>query len=63
MATTATIRSEKFLNIYKTHFTPNITLLPCPNLAYLIEQNKFSDVDNYLENILKNYKKIEVVVL
>jgi glutamate racemase len=53
MATPATINSEKFLHFYYTHYTPNIKLLSCPNLASLIENGKQNEIDIYLKNILK----------
>lgn len=63
MATPATINSEKFLHFYYTYYNPNISLLPCPNLANLIENNKENEIDEYLQNILKDYKNTDTVVL
>jgi glutamate racemase len=63
MATPATINSEKFLHFYYTYYTPNIKLLSCPNLAYLIENNKQEEIDIYLRDILQNYTKTDVIVL
>ncbi|MDR1987404.1 MAG: hypothetical protein LBQ24_01180 [Candidatus Peribacteria bacterium] len=63
MATPATIESEKFLHFYYTYFDSSISLLPCPNLASLIENNKQNEIDEYLKNILKNYEKIDTIVL
>jgi glutamate racemase len=62
MATPATINSEKFLHFYYTYYTPNIKLLPCPNLANLIENNKQNEIDLYLKNILNGFENIDVIV-
>lgn len=62
MATPATIKSEKFLNLYHHYDNGNTILLPCFGLANLIEENKLEEIDLYLRNNLPK-DKIEVVVL
>ncbi|MDR2640302.1 MAG: hypothetical protein LBC61_03050 [Candidatus Peribacteria bacterium] len=63
LATPATIESEKFLHFYYTYYSKNIKLLPCPNLANLIENNKEEEINKYLKNVLVDYGDTEIVVL
>lgn len=63
MATPATIKSEKFLNIYYLYDRKNIVLLPCPNLANLIENNEENKIDNYLNELFYYHKNLDIIVL
>lgn len=63
MATPATIRSEKFLNLYHQYDNYNTILLECSNLANLIEKQDDNGIDTYLIDKLPKDKNIEVVVL
>lgn len=63
MATPNTINSEKFKNLYNEYDNHNTILLPCPNLANLIEEGKTIKIINYLKENLPTNKNIEVVVL
>ena len=63
MATPATINSERFDNLYHKYDNQNTILLPCSNLAYLIENRKTEEVEKYLNQNLPKNEKIEVVVL
>ena len=63
MATPGTINSNKFLNLYHKYDNGKTILLPCNNLANLIETNS-ENLDKYLENLLLPYNnKINSVVL
>ena len=61
LTTKGTGESEKFLELFHKYETDNCTLVPAPELANLIENNK--DVSFYLSNLLKDYIGTEVVVL
>ena len=63
MATPATINSDKFLTLYNHYNNGNTTLLACPKLAYLIEQESSKNISEYLDLLLKDYHDIDVVVL
>lgn len=63
MATPGTISSKKFNILYNKYNNNNTQLLPCKNLAYMIE-NDDKNLNTYLNNLLEPYKnKIDVVVL
>ena len=61
LTTKGTGESEKFLELFHKYETENCKLVPAPELANLIENNKNSSF--YLSNLLKNYIGTEVVVL
>lgn len=61
LTTKGTGESEKFLELFHKYETDNCKLVPAPELANLIENNKNSSF--YLSNLLKNYIGTEVVVL
>ena len=61
MATSGTIHSEKFLNLYHQYDNDNTILLSCEKLATLIE-NDDDGIEDYLREILSK-EKIEAVVL
>ena len=61
LTTKGTGESEKFLDLFHRYETDNCKLVPAPELANLIENNK--DTSFYLSNLLKNYIGTEVVVL
>ena len=61
LTTKGTGESEKFLELFHKYETDNCTLVPAPELANLIENNK--DTSFYLSNLLKEYVGTEVVVL
>lgn len=61
MATSGTIHSEKFLNLYHKYDNDNTILLSCEKLATLIE-NDDPKIEDYLREILPK-EKIEAVVL
>ena len=61
LTTKGTGESEKFLELFHRYETENCKLVPAPELANLIENNK--DASFYLSNLLKNYAGTEVVVL
>lgn len=64
MATRGTLESEKFAALYKKYDNANTELLPCVGMADLIEQERFDELDLYLENLLEEYRgKAENVVL
>lgn len=62
MATPATIKSDRFLNLYHTYDNKNTILKACPNLAFLIENGNINKVKEYLRDNLK-FDNIESVVL
>ena len=61
LTTKGTGESEKFLELFHKYETDNCTLVPAPELASLIENNK--DTSFYLSNLLKDQVGTEVVVL
>ena len=61
LTTKGTGESEKFLELYHKYETDNCILVPAPELANLIENNK--DTSFYLSNLLKDYIGTEIVVL
>ena len=63
MATPATIYSDKFLHLFHQYDNHNTILLPCPNLAKLIEDGDNSKIDSYLVEHLGIYQDIDAVVL
>ena len=65
MATPATIESERFQNLYHHYDNQKSYLLACPNLAYLIEEEKEEELISYLQQLLGPFQKenIESVVL
>lgn len=64
MATRGTIESEKFHRLYSKYDNGNTELLSCVGMADLIEQSRFDELDNYLQNLLGKYKgRAENVVL
>ncbi len=63
MATERTIESERFLMLYHKYDNHKTTLLPCPGLADLIENNKKIEIKNYLQEKFKDLKNIDNVVL
>ena len=65
MATPATIESERFQNLYHHYDNQKSYLLACPNLAYLIEEEKEEELTSYLQQLLGPFQKenIESVVL
>lgn len=63
MATPATLKSERFLNLYHHYDNQNTILLACPNLASLIENDKEEEILEYLKKVLPVNENIEVVVL
>ncbi len=63
MATPATIQSERFSSLYHLYDNGNTTLLACPELANLIENDDHIKIHSYLKQILPKEDQIEVVVL
>ncbi len=67
MATTATLRQEKFKNLYDKYAHDNCLLMPCDGLVKLVEAKHFDDmyVTEYIKQIKKdiNGEKIDAVVL
>jgi len=63
MATPATIKSKKFLELYHHYDNQKTQLLPCPNLAYLIEQGDNNKINDYLMQTLPINSGVEAVVL
>lgn len=63
MATPNTINSEKFKNLYHEYDNHNTILLPCPNLANLIEEKEINKITDFLKESLPINQNIEVVVL
>lgn len=63
MATPATIESDRFLDLYHQYDNGDTILLPCPNLASLIEKGDQDNIKSYLEENLPKDKQIEVIVL
>lgn len=64
MATKGTIESEKFHKLYYKYSNEKSAVIACVGMADLIEQNREEDLNNYLENLLENYKgKVDNVVL
>lgn len=61
LTTKGTGESEKFLELFHKYETDNCKLVPAPELANLIENNK--DSSFYLASLLKDYVGTEVVVL
>lgn len=66
MGTTNTLKSDKFLNIIRENNknNNNVYLLPCPNLASMIEENS-PLIDDYLFHNLDEFKEknIDAIVL
>ena len=63
MATPGTINSEKFKNLYNKYNNGKTFLLPCDNLAHMIEDED-KTLNDYLYSLLKHYiNKVSVVVL
>ncbi len=63
MATSGTINSLKFKELFKKYDNHNSLVCKCVGLADLIEEGKKNEIDKYLENTLGEYKDIENVVL
>ena len=61
LTTKGTGESEKFLELFHKYETDNCKLVPAPELANLIENEK--NTSFYLSNLLKDYIGTEVVVL
>ena len=61
LTTKGTGESEKFLELFHQYEPDNCTLIPAPELANLIENDR--DTSLYLSNLLKDYVGTEVVVL
>lgn len=61
LTTKGTGESKRFKELFKNYKTKNCVLVEAPLLASLIENNK--DTYSYLNDLLKNYKGYEVVVL
>lgn len=61
LTTKGTGESKRFLELFDRYKTDKCTLIPAPELANLIENDK--DPSSYLHNLLKNYIGTEVVVL
>lgn len=61
LTTKGTGESEKFLELFQKYETETCKLVPAPELANLIENNK--DSSFYLSNLLKDYIGTEIVVL
>lgn len=55
LATKATINSEKFNHLFQNYNNNQTILLPCVGLADLIENEKNSEIDEYLISHLKDY--------
>lgn len=61
LTTKGTGESKRFKELFKNYKTKNCVLVEAPLLASLIENNK--DTYSYLNDLLKDYKGYEVVVL
>lgn len=65
MATPGTIASERLMLLDETYHQEGRILLSCSGLAELIEQQRFRELPDYLDNLFQEIdrKKVEVVVL
>ena len=64
MATKGTLKSEKFNMLFNKYNNHKTYLLPCIELADIIEQNDKRKIREYLDENLKRYKsKVKNVVL
>ena len=63
MATSATLKSERFLKLYKKYDNHNTGLVPCSGLADLIEAGNDLEIDRYLFKHLSKYKGVSNVFL
>ena len=63
LGTKATLNSAAFLKLYQEYDNHKTTILECPNLADLIEQDQKQEIITYLNTYLKKYQGIESVVL
>lgn len=64
MATRGTLESEKFHKLFYTYYNNNTSLLACVGLADLIEQEKKTELKEYLEKNLNVYRgRVANVVL
>ena len=61
LTTKGTGESERFKNLFNTYKTQNCSLVEAKDLAHLIETGK--DTYPYLNDLLKDHKDAEVVVL
>lgn len=61
LTTKGTAESSRFQILFNKYKTDKCTLIKAPQLASLIENDK--DTYNYLNELLNNYKNIEVIVL
>lgn len=63
MATTGTIESKRFLELYHHYDNGKTVLLSCQNLAHFIEEGNEEEIVSYLDNTLPKNSQIEAVVL
>lgn len=63
LGTKATLNSKAFLKLYKEYDNHKTTILECPNLADLIDQNQKEEIITYLNTYIKKYQGVESVVL
>ena len=64
MATPGTLNSDKFKELYNKYHKDNFYILPCKNLANLIENDETDKIHKYLEEKLLKYKnKVSSIVL
>ena len=63
LATPRTLQTKKFLDNYKKYKPINCELLPCTGLANLIEEEKETEINNYINKIYKDYPNAENFVL
>lgn len=63
MATPGTIESKRFLDLYDHYNNGKTILLPCSNLAHLIELEDYDGIKSYLNQTLPVNSGIKVVVL
>jgi len=63
LATSATLKSQKFLNTYQKYKTEQTVLVPCKGLANDIEENNQEKINEFLQNLKKEYPETKNIVL
>lgn len=63
LATKGTIESKKFTSLYQKYNNNKTKLISCSGLADLIEENKKTEIQDYLNDKLSEYKGYKNIVL
>ncbi len=63
MATSGTVNSRKFIELYQKYDNNNMVICNCQGLAELIEKGDKEKIISYLTNKFENYINIENVIL